>query len=195
MKAKLIIILILFFSIISSAQTKQLSQENNIRKALNSFVDQMKNKNIDNAVEFIYPKYFKVVPKDQMKQILNLTYNNPALDIKILEFKIANIEKPEKINNELFSLTNYTLKMNLKIDWLSIPNGQKMKSQINEGLYKKFGKDNVKYISSGDYYLINSEMIACAVSNNGKEWKFLILDEGYKPQLINILPKKIFEKI
>ena len=195
MKAKLIIILILFFSIISSAQTKQLSQENNIRKALNSFVDQMKNKNIDNAVEFIYPKYFKVVPKDQMKQILNLTYNNPALDIKILEFKIANIEKPEKINNELFSLTNYTLKMNLKIDWLSIPNGQKMKSQINEGLYKKFGKDNVKYISSGDYYLINSEMIACAVSNNGKEWKFLILDEGYKPQLINILPKKIIEKI
>ena len=195
MKAKLIIILILFFSIISSAQTKQLSQEDNIRKALNSFVDQMKNKNIDNAVEFIYPKYFKVVPKDQMKQILNLTYNNPALDIKILEFKIANIEKPEKINNELFSLTNYTLKMNLKIDWLSIPNGQKMKSQINEGLYKKFGKDNVKYISSGDYYLINSEMIACAVSNNGKEWKFLILDEGYKPQLINILPKKIIEKI
>ena len=195
MKTKILIILTFFFSIFSYSQQKQISYEDNIRKSLNSFIDNMKSKNINNAVEYIYPKYFKVVSKDQMKQILNITYNNPALNLKIIDFKITNVEKPEKISSELFSITHYSVKMNLKIDWQSIPNGQKMKTQINDGLYKKFGRDNVTYISNGDYYIINSKRRACGVSNNGKEWKFLIIEENYKPQLINVLPKKIIDKI
>ena len=116
------------------------------------------------------------------------------LDIKILDFKATSIEKPEKINNEWFSIVNYSSKMNLKVDWNSIPNGQTMKKQINDGLYKKFGKANVTYISKGDYYLINSKMKACAISGNSKDWKFLILEESYKKNLNNILPKKIIDK-
>lgn len=63
-----------------------------------------------------------------------------------------------------------------------------------DGLYKKFGKENVSYNSKGDYYLINSKMKACAISSNGKDWKFLILEESYKNKLNNILPKKILHK-
>ena len=84
--------------------------------------------------------------------------------------------------------------MNFKMDWNSIPNGLNMKKAIIDGLYKKFGKENVSYNSKGDYYLINSKMKACAISSNGKDWKFLILEESYKNKLNNILPKKILDK-
>lgn len=194
MKAKIIIILIFFFSILSFGQTKTNNYENDIKISLGQFLQSIKTKNINNAVECIYPKFFTVVPKEQMKQILNFTYNNPMLDIKILDFKATSVEKPEKINNELFSIVNYSSKMNFKVDWNSIPNGQNMKKQINDGLYKKFGKANVTYIPKGDYYLINSKMKACAISGNGKDWKFLILEESYKKNLNNILPKKIIDK-
>jgi len=149
---------------------------------------------MDKAVEHIYPKYFKVVPKEQMKQILNFTYNNPAIKTTILDFKVLDIEKPEKINNEFFSFTNYGFKMNLKIDWTFFPNSQQIKTQMSDGLYKKFGKENVTYFSKDDYYIINAKMKACAVSSNGNDWKFVIIEKNYKPELAKILPERILNK-
>lgn len=194
MKSKIIGVLIVFFSILSFAQSNSNNYENDIKKSLGQFAQSIKTKNINNAVESIYPKFFSIVSKDQMKQILNFTYNNPALDIRILDFKVNSVENPEKINKDLFSIVNYSTKMNLKVDWNAIPNGQNMKKQINDGLYKKFGKENVTYIPKSDQYLINSKMKACAVSGNGKDWKFIIVEESYKKQLSNILPKKILDK-
>lgn len=194
MKTRILIIIISIFSIFSNSQSIKVDYDSQIKTSFNSFVTNIKNKNINNAVEFIYPKFFKVVAKEQMKQILNFIYNNPALGITILENKTTKIENPEKINNELFSIVNYTSKMNFKMDWNSIPNGLNMKKAIIDGLYKKFGKENVSYNSKGDYYLINSKMKACAISSNGKDWKFLILEESYKNKLNNILPKKILHK-
>lgn len=194
MKTRILIIIISIFSIFSNSQSIKVDYDSQIKTSFNSFVTNIKSKNINNAVEFIYPKFFKVVAKEQMKQILNFTYNNPALEITILEYKTTKIENPEKINNELFSIVNYTSKMNFKMDWNSIPNGLNMKKAIIDGLYKKFGKENVSYNSKGDYYLINSKMKACAISSNGKDWKFLILEESYKNKLNNILPKKILDK-
>lgn len=52
----------------------------------------------------------------------------------------------------MFSIVNYSTKMNFEVDWNSIPNGQSMKKQINDGLYEKFGKDDATYIPKGDYY-------------------------------------------
>lgn len=42
--------------------------------------------------------------------------------------------------------------------------------------------------------MINAHMKTCAISNDGKEWKFLILDKKYKSELINILPQRILDK-
>lgn len=194
MNSKIVIVLIFFFSILSFSQTMGNNYENNIKKYLGLFAQSIKTKNIDKAVECIYPKFFTVVSKEQMKQLLNFTYNNPALNIKILDFKTTSVEKPEKINNELFSVVNYSTKLSFKVDWNAIPNGQNMKKQINDGVYKKFGKDNVTYFPKDDYYLINSKMKACAISSNGKDWKFLIVEESYKNNLNKILPKKIVDK-
>ncbi len=194
MKSKITVVLIFFCSILSFGQSKTNNYENDIKKSLGQFAQSIKTKNINYAVESIYPKFFTIVSKDQMKQILNFTYNNPALDIRILDFKVNDVENPEKINKDLFSIVNYSTKMNLKVDWNAIPNGQNMKKQINDGLYKKFGKENITYIPKSDLYLINSKMKACAVSGNGKDWKFVIVEESYKKQLSNILPKKILDK-
>ncbi|KFC22911.1 hypothetical protein [Chryseobacterium sp. FH1] len=191
MRKKLMIFL---FSLLYTFAFSQNNYENTIKKDLNSFVQNMKSKDMGKAVEYIYPKYFTVVPKEQMKQILNFTYNNPAFKTTILDFKIIDIDKPEKINSELFSFANYGFKMNLKIDWTSFPNSQQLKTQISDGLYKKFGKENVTYFSKEDYYVINAKMKACAVSHDGINWKFVIIEKDYKPQLVKVLPKKILDK-
>ncbi|TXF79228.1 hypothetical protein [Chryseobacterium sp.] len=194
MKTKFLIFLVTLFSIYSCSQSKTENSDDYIRKSLTAFVENIKEKKINSAVEFIYPRYFEVVQKEQMTQILNLTYNNPSIITEIQRFEIDKIEKPEKIKSEYYSIADYSFKMKLKINWNSIPNSGQAKSQIKEGLIKKYGNDNVQYFSDEDYYFINAKMKACAISSNEKDWTFLIVEPQYKPQLKSILPQKILNK-
>ena len=194
MKIKLIAFVILFFSILSCSQTKEFNYEPEIKKQLTAFFDNIKDKKIENAVNFIYPKYLDLVTREQMIKILNFSYNNPAFKIEIQNFKINNVEKPELISNEYFSIATYSFEMKLKVDWDSIPNAELIKEKMKEAMISKYGKENVTTLDNNESYLINAHMKACAISNDRKVWKFLILDEKYKPELINLLPQKILDK-
>lgn len=194
MKTKLIVFLISLFSLLSCSQTKEIDYESGIKKSFTAFIENLKSKNIEHSVDFIYPKYLDQITRDQMVRILNFSYNNPSLIVDIQAFKIENIEKPEFINGEYFSITNYSFKMKFKADWNLIPNAELVKQKIHDSMIAKYGKNNVEYFSKDDYYVINAKMKACAISKDGKDWKFLILEEKYKPELVNILPDKILKK-
>lgn len=194
MKTKLFILMICFFSILSCTKVRDVDYEQDIKKSLTAFIENIKSKRIENAVNFIYPKYLNQVTKEYVIDMLNIAYNNPAFMLDIKDFKIDNIEKPEKINNEYFSIANYSFKMKLKVQWSLIPNEEAAKQKINLALKAKYGQDNIQYFDKEDYYLINAKMKACAISQNEKDWKFLTLDKKYKEELVNILPEKIFQK-
>ncbi|WP_051891246.1 hypothetical protein [Chryseobacterium sp. JM1] len=194
MKTKLFILMICFFSIVSCTKGQNVDYKQDIRKSLTAFIENIKSKRIENAVNFIYPKYLNQVTKEHVIDMLNMAYNNPAFMVDISNFKIDDIEKPEKINDEYFSIANYSFKMKFQVQWSLIPNAEIAKQKINLALKAKYGKDNIQYFDKEDYYLINAKMKACAISQDEKDWKFLILDEKYKEELVNILPEKIFQK-
>lgn len=190
MKNKLITTFFILISIFSLAQTKVSSDEIQIKKSLTYFVNSVKAKNMNQAVNCIYPKLFTIVPKEQMIQGLEMSYNNPMLKVNIQNFNFGGIEKPELIGNEYFSITNYGFKMQCDV---SAANDE-MQMNIEKALKGKYGKNNVKAVRKG-IYDIDAKMRACAVSTDKKNWKFLILEKSYKPYLNKILPKKIIDKI
>jgi hypothetical protein len=183
--------LLIIFSFISFAQTKVNTDDQAIRKSLVYFVNTIKYKKIDKAVECIYPKYFTIISKEQMTQLLNMTYNNPLLKVDVQDMKFGSIEKPELISGEYYSIVNYFPKLKCNLSAMN----EEMKIKIGEAMISKYGKDNVKYLQNEGAYIINANMRACAISEDKKSWKFLILEKQYKPQLIKILPKKILDKI
>lgn len=191
MKTKSLLFLFVLLSFISFAQTKANTDDMAIKKNLTYFVNSIKTKKIDQAVNCIYPKFFTIIPKEQMTQILNLTYNNPLMKIEMQDLRFGAIEKPELINGEYFSITNYfsTLKCNVS------SMNDEMKKQMNAALVSKYGKNNVKYLANEGSYLINASMKACAVSKDKKYWKFVMLEKEYKTQLVKVLPKKVLDKI
>ncbi|RKS97410.1 hypothetical protein [Chryseobacterium defluvii] len=195
MKTKVIIILFSLFSIISYGQAKDNTSLAEIKKTLTLFAKSLQTKNINNTVELIHPKYFTITPKDKMLQMLNFTYDNPYLKTNVQRFIIHSVEKPEKIGNEYFAVTDYSFKMNLKIDWAQLPVAEEMKKQIRQSITKQFGDENVQHVQKGDYYIINTKMKACAISGDNKNWKLIILEKNQKPQLMKILPKKIVDKV
>lgn len=191
MKTKFFTILFILFSIFSFAQAKATSDDQSIRKSLVYFVNTIKYKKIDQAVECIYPKFFTIISKEQMTQLLNMTYNNPLLKVEVQDMKFGNIEKPELISGEHFSIVNYFLKLKCDVSAMN----EDMKKKIGEAMISKYGKGNVKFVQNEGSYIINADMRACAISKDKKNWKFLILEKQYKPQLVKILPKKILDKI
>lgn len=190
MKTKSLLFLFIMLSLMAFSQTKANPDDAAIRKSLTYFVNSIQSKQIDQAVSGIYPKFFTIVSKDQMTQILNMTYNNPFMKIEVQDLKFGNIEKPELITGEYFSITHYFLKLKCNVSSLN----DDMKKKMNGALTAKYGANNVKYLASESSYLINSAMKACAVSKDKKTWKFVILEKEYKKELVKILPRKILDK-
>lgn len=191
MKTKSLLFLFFLLSFISFGQTKANPDDISIKKNLTYFVNTIKTKKIDQSINCIYPKFFTIVAKEQMTQIMNLTYNNPFMKIDVQDLQFGDIEKPELISGEYFSIVNYYLKMKCNVNSLN----DDMKKQMNAALIGKYGKNNVKYLADEGSYLINANMKACAVSKDRKYWKFVILEKEFKTELTKILPKKVLDKI
>jgi hypothetical protein len=191
MKIKSLIFLFALLSVISFAQTKVNPDDSAIKKSFTYFVNSIKAKKIDQAVSCIYPKFFTVIPKDQMTQILNMTYNNPFMNVDIQGLQFGNIEKPEVFSGEYFSIANYFLKLKCNVSSMN----DDMKKKVSSALMSKYGKNNVTYLANEGSYLINANMKTCAISKDRKYWKFVILEKEYKAQLKKVLPQKILDKI
>lgn len=190
MKTQSLLFLFVLLSMKTFSQTKANPDDPAIKKSLTYFVNSIQSKQIDQAVSGIYPKFFTIVSKEQMTQILNMTYNNPFMKIEVEDLKFGNIEKPELITGEYFSITPYFLKLKCNVSSLN----DDMKKRMNGALTAKYGANNVKYVASEGSYLINAAMKACAISKDKKAWKFVILEKEYKKELVKILPKKILDK-
>ncbi|WP_313091099.1 hypothetical protein [Chryseobacterium flavum] len=190
MKTKSLLFLFAMLSFMTFSQTRANPDDVTIKKSLTNFVNSIQAKQMDQAVNGIYPKFFTIVSKEQMTQILNMTYNNPFMKIELQDLKFGNIEKPELITGEYFSVTPYFLKLKCNVSSLN----DDIKKRMNGALTTKYGANNVKYVASEDSYLINAAMKACAVSKDKKTWKFVILEKKYKKELVKILPKKILDK-
>lgn len=191
MRTRSLLLLFVLLSFLSFAQAKANPDDAAIKKSMTGFVGGIKNKNIDQSVNCIYPKLFTVISKDQMTQILNMTYNNPFMKIDVQDLQFGNIEKPEQIGKEYFSIVNYSFRLKCNVSAMN----DDMKKKINSAMVSKYGKNNVKYLANEGAYLVNANMKACAVSQDKKTWKFVIVEKEYKPQLVKVLPKKILDKI
>ncbi|WP_439479232.1 hypothetical protein [Chryseobacterium aquaticum] len=191
MKDKLITLIFIFTAYFSFAQTKVNPDDQAIRKSLVYFVNTIKYKKIDQAVECIYPKFFTINSKEQITQLLNMTYNNPFVKIDVQDMKFGTVGKPELISGEYFSLSNYYLTMKANVSSMN----EDMKKKAGEMMTSKYGKTNVKYIANEGSYVITAPMKVCAVSKDRKTWKLVFADNEFKSQLVKVLPKKILDKI
>lgn len=190
-KTRLLTLAFIIFSYISFAQTKVNADDQAIRKSVVYFANTIKYKKLDQTVSCIYPKFFTVVPKDQVTQLLNMTYNNPFVKIDVQDMKFASVGKPELIDGEYFSLTSYYLKLKGDVSSMS----DDMKNKIGEMLIAKYGKGSVKYLAKEGFYIINALMKAVVISKDKKSWKLVLAEKEYKSKLTKILPKKILDKI
>ncbi len=184
---QLITIIALFHSLISLGQ---INITDEIKKDFNDYSNFIAERKIDKAIDYTNPKLFEIIPKEQVKSLIEAVYKMPNIEYKngIVTFiKFDELKKIENINYvKLYIISAIEMK------FTDIGNTDEMIKQMITNFETKFGVGNVKFDKESGFYKIKAEKIIIASSEDELDWKFVIIDNPKIKALVEkFIPKEL----
>lgn len=152
--------------------------------------------NFEEILDFSYPKLFDIVSREQMKEVLEMTFSNEQFDISFLpitpNFDYAPIKK---IDNKTLCLIKYDLGMSMHFnetlddETIEIMTNA-LKSQGESYSDIKFDKEKNTFIIKGI-----STMIAISDDVTENKWKFITYDKNKRQIAEMLLSDSILNKL
>lgn len=183
--------LILFILTICIAQ--QISAQaykDSIRNQFKYYNELLRNKEFSKSMDYLNTAIYKVAPKEDLLQMIEQTFNNPDVDIKLSEPTVKNVGDTKVINNITYSVFEYTGDMSMRFK------AEEMKNDTTGAtkslLATQFGEQNVTYDRASGFYNIKVVKKVVANSDDLKKWTFLVIEESQKEMLGTLIPKELF---
>ncbi|TKC03574.1 hypothetical protein [Pedobacter cryotolerans] len=196
---KRILILLLLVSKFTFGQTDENYKEN-LNKDFIEYNDLILKQEFEKAMNFMLPKFFEIIPKNQMVLLMKQVYNNPDLEFKADKPKDIEYGKLKKIEENYYSKITYSYDIKMKFNNAEESEDEDRR-KLNENLIKlalekTFGSGNLKFNEKTKFYEIHSIKNAFGISENGtSDWKFVVVEPKQKFILEKILPKELTEKL
>jgi hypothetical protein len=153
------------------------------------------NMNYEEVTNFTYPKVFDLIPKEQMLEMLDQTFNNETMRVRLVsvdpKFVFSDIQK---IESKTVAVVNYNNAMRIIFEQkMTDEEGIKMVENFkNAGNYSiaKFEKErNAMYLEGP------ATMIAVADESTKNEWKFLNYEKGQSQMATTVLGESLVTKL
>lgn len=152
--------------------------------------------NFDEILDFSYPKLYDILSREQMKEVLEMTFTNEQFDISFLsiapEFNYAPIKKIEK---KSLSVIKYNLGMAMRFnepvdDETANVMIESLQAQGESYADVKFDKEKNTFYIKGI-----STMIAIADEVTENKWKFITYDKNKRQIAEMLLSDSILNKL
>ena len=181
--------LTLFIGVIGFGQGVEVQSE--IKEDFSNYYKLISEKKIDDALNYLNPKLFELIPREQMKNLMETVYKMPNIEYKTGIPTFLKFEELKKIENENY--VKFFIISPLEMKFKDIENTAEKISQMTKNFEMKFGAGNVKFDKESGFYKINAEKIIIANSkNNLSEWKFVTVDNPkMKILLEKIIPSEL----
>ena len=181
--------LTLFFCVIGFGQGVEVQSE--IKEDFSNYYKLISEKKIDDALNYLNPKLFELIPREQMKNLMETVYKMPNIEYKTGIPTFLKFEELKKIENENY--VKFFIISPIEMKFKDIENTEEKISQMTKNFEMKFGAGNVKFDKESGFYKINAEKIIIANSkNNLSEWKFVTVDNPkMKILLEKIIPSEL----
>ena len=181
--------LTLFFGVIGFGQGVEVQSE--IKEDFSNYYKLISEKKIDDALNYLNPKLFELIPREQMKNLMETVYKMPNIEYKTGIPTFLKFEELKKIENENY--VKFFIISPIEMKFKDIENTAEKISQMTKNFEMKFGAGNVKFDKESGFYKINAEKIIIANSkNNLSEWKFVTVDNPkMKILLEKIIPSEL----
>lgn len=188
-------ILLLFFLIFTSFRA--LAQDD-ITITLQNYLLLSEKKDTEKLMDYIYPKFFDLFPRQMMLETLNKSMNDPTLEISLKDSKILEISPSKTIDTVTYSIVHYSFVMSLKyLESEDNPLPDEEAIKFTQGIFNKmYGEENVTYDKEKMQFVmkLQKEMLVLKTPSLDA-WKVLGLEPNLKPLLVKILPSEIVEQL
>lgn len=188
---KLLVVSLLFFAVTASAQE-------NLKSDFQAYTDLLVKKDFNKAMDYVHEGMFKLVPKEQLVQFLEQTFNNPQIEIDMSAAPVlSDFSEIKTIGGQYYvkfkNLTVIKMKFSMIYDSLKTTDENKtMLESVKGALNTQFGSENVAYNDATKFFTLQATKPVIASSADKKKWKFTTIDsDTQKPLLEQFLPKEL----
>lgn len=181
----------LLLSIVSSAQ-------DDIKSIVQEYLKLSEEKNSEKLMDYMYPKFFELFPREMMVQALDKSLKDPSLELVLKDSEILGISASKTVDTVTYSIVDYAFVMTLKyIESEENPLPDEDTIEMTKGIFKNmYGEDNVKYDAENWRFTVNVQKNMLALKTPSlKSWKVLGTDANLKPYMLKIIPKEIVDEL
>lgn len=173
---------------------QEVNVTNEIKNDFNDYYNLISERKIDEALNYSNPKLFEIVPREQMKKLMEAVYKMPNIEYKTGIATFLKFEELKKIEN--VNYVKFYIKSPIEMKFTDIENTEEKITQMTKNFEAKFGVGNVAFDEESGFYKINAEKIIIASSDNELlDWKFVTVDNPkMKILLENFIPKELLNE-
>lgn len=187
----------LIFTLLILISTPALAQTD-LRNTLEEYLKVVETKNSEKVMDYMYPKFFELYPRDLMVKTLDESMNDSTLEIELMDSKILGFSPLKTADSVTFSKVAYSFVMTLKYvetDENPAP-GEEVITMTTNIFKQMYGDENVSFDSEKKKFRVyaKKEMLALKTAYL-KDWKVLGIEENIKPLLKKILPEGLMVDI
>jgi hypothetical protein len=180
-------VLITIFANISFANKEE------VKKEISEFLMIMENQDIDKILDYMYPRFFELTPREDMIQRFNKALKDQ--DHSLYDSKIVKIGDIKNSGDTSYCFIDYTYTMSFNYD-IDNPETKEIIKTTEPFMKATFGADNVTADYENSKLIINNNKTMIAISQPDYDgWKFIDKEPQLKEILKSILPVAILKEL
>jgi hypothetical protein len=180
---------IFFVSFAFSTTLSAQAYKDSIKAQFLRYTNLLINKEFAKSTDYINPGYFKLIPKPQLVDAIEKTFNSSAFDFGIENPVVVSVGDSKVINGHNFVKMQYSNFQ--KVHFKSSDSKVVDTAAVKAAFIKQFGQNNVSYDAASDNYKIFVIKDVIANSTDKRNWTFVVIEEKLKPVLEKFIPKEL----
>lgn len=181
-------ILVVFAVNISLAQTSDTAD---IKKTFEAYFTVLKKKDNAAVAEFLYPSFFKIVPKEELIASFDKMYADTGMVIDYDSSKVLSISEVKIIDSAKYALVDYTFTLILA---LKGEDSGEIAGIMLQSFEKMYGDKNVFLNKeTTTFYLRPGGKMYFIKDKNAGDWKLVEKKDEYNTIMNMILPEKVLK--
>lgn len=164
-----------------------------LRLRLNNFMIANNTLNFDSVLAYTYPKLFTLVPRDEMMETLQNSFDNDQVKMGLDSLTIDSIYPIFKVQEGNYAKIKYSMKMIMHFKQKESDSTLQQNEVLLAAMQSQFGKEKTSLNKNGDIVIHLTSLMLGAKDKYAKDWCFINLKDG-DPLVSQLFSKEIIDK-
>jgi hypothetical protein len=154
-------------------------RDTSLQRRLGEYFVANKQLDFEKLMNYIYPKLFEIVPREQMIELFKSIFGNPQMTVSMDSMSVTGISESFNFKGAEYKKVDYYVGMSLQFKDSTVLKDQDKLADIQERVKTSMSAENIKYVAENNSLAIDLKKIMFAVKDNPRtQWMFV----GYEPQ-------------